>query len=735
MPAITPPTPTIGPETSVQTLLKQYWGYDTLRPLQREAIDAGVAQRDSLVVLPTGGGKSLCYQVPPLLADRTDIVVSPLISLMKDQVDALKACGYPAAALHSGLTESERSQVMSGILAGRFRLVFVAPERLLNSGFLSLVERIGVHAFAIDEAHCISQWGHDFRPEYRRLALLKQRFPMASIHAFTATATPRVRQDIIDQLQLEDPRVLVGNFDRPNLVYRIEPRSRLDEQVLSTVRAHKDEAVIVYCISRSDTESMAAMLRESGIKAAAYHAGLDPRERARVQEAFAAERIDVVVATVAFGMGIDRSNVRCVIHAAMPKSIEGYQQETGRAGRDGLPAECVLFHSQADFRRWELLLSRSAAEAAQPAEVTQAQLQLLSDMNRLCTARECRHAALVRYFGQKYEDRGCGACDVCLSTAPRLAEAEEVARRIIACIQGLGYPYGSGYVADVLSGSRSERIEKRRHDKLPEYGSLRQYSRDTLQDLIHQLVRQGVLERTGDQYPVLELTALARDVVQGRATVSLQGQASTRSAKAPELPLSSDERGLFEMLRGERRAIAEEQGVPPFVVFSDATLSDLARTRPGDLDAFGRVKGVGERKKAQLGPRFVAAIVAYCREHPLATNQNLPTPTSSPASPGSGSGGMARSLAFKLFEKGRSIDDVVAQTGRARSTVCSYLEDFVAETRPRSIDAWVEPGLYQRIEVAARSTAGSFMRPVFEALNGEVSYDDIRIVMRHAGLR
>ena len=720
-------------ESQIAALLQKYWGYDTLRPLQREAIEAGLGQRDSLVVLPTGGGKSLCYQVPPLLEDRTDIVVSPLISLMKDQVDALKACGYPAAALHSGLSEAERSQVMSGIAAGRYRLVFVAPERLLTGGFLSLVQRIDVRAFAIDEAHCISQWGHDFRPEYRRLAVLKERFPRASIHAFTATATPKVRQDIIDQLKLQQAQVLVGSFDRPNLVYRIVPRGRLDDQVLETIRRHKNEAVIVYCISRNDTEAMAASLRESGIKAAAYHAGLDPRERARTQEAFATERIDVVVATVAFGMGIDRSNVRCVVHAAMPKSIEGYQQETGRAGRDGLEAECVMFHSQADFRRWEMLLTRSAAEAAQPAEVTAAQLSLLSDMNRFCTSRECRHAALVRYFGQTYDKRSCGACDVCLSTEPEMEDGQEIAHQIIGCIQGLNYPYGVGYVADVLAGSKNAKIEQRRHDRLPEYGSLRRLGRETLQDLIHQLVRQGVLDRTDDKYPVLQLTPVARDVMSGSSTVSLQAPQSRTVPPKPEEPLGVDDRGVFEMLRVERRAVAEEQGVPPFVVFSDATLSELARTRPNNLDAFGRAKGVGEQKLAQLGRRFVDAIVAYCSEHHLAMNRNLGPPPRPQAQ--SANASASRGLAFKLFEKGRSIDEVVLQTGRARSTVSSYLEDFVAETRPASVSAWIDPQLYRRIEDAARQTGGTFLRPVFERLNGEVSYDDIRVVMRHAGLR
>ena len=328
--------------------VRAYWGFDTLRPLQEEAIRTALAGRDSVVVLPTGGGKSLCYQVPPLLTDRTDIVVSPLISLMKDQVDGLSVCGYPAAGIHSGLSGTEKAQVLQDLRAGRYRLIFVSPERLLQPAFLDMVEQLNVRSFAIDEAHCISHWGHDFRPEYRQLAVLKQRFPKASVHAYTATATQRVREDIAAQLHLNDPVMLVGTFDRSNLVYRVVPRVDIYAQVIDAVHRHKEQGVIVYCLSRKDTEAMADALQAAGIEARAYHAGLDRDERRRTQEAFAGESLNVVTATVAFGMGIDRSNVRCVIHATMPKSVEHYQQETGRAGRDGLEAQCLLFYSAAD---------------------------------------------------------------------------------------------------------------------------------------------------------------------------------------------------------------------------------------------------------------------------------------------------------------------------------------------------------------------------------------------------
>ena len=344
--------------------VRRYWGFSELRPLQEQAIRAGLERRDSLVVMPTGGGKSLCYQVPPELEHRIDIVISPLIALMKDQVDGLRECGYPAAALYSGMPFDEVRAIEGQAAGGRYRLLFVAPERLLTPRFLQLIERMQVCAFALDEAHCISHWGHDFRPEYRQLAELKTRFPQASMHAYTATATERVRADIIEQLRLQDPSVLVGAFDRPNLVYRIIPRIDAEMQAWEVLRRHPGEAAIVYCLSRRDAESMAESLKERGLRAACYHAGMEADERRKTQDAFASEEIDVVAATVAFGMGIDRSDVRSVIHAAMPKSIEHYQQETGRAGRDGLEAECVLLYSAADAMRWEGLIEKSAAENA-----------------------------------------------------------------------------------------------------------------------------------------------------------------------------------------------------------------------------------------------------------------------------------------------------------------------------------------------------------------------------------
>jgi ATP-dependent DNA helicase RecQ len=715
------------PASSIHEALSRYWGYTSLRPLQQEAIEAGVSRRDSLVVLPTGGGKSLCYQVPPVVAARTDVVVSPLISLMKDQVDALRANGYEAAAMHSNLMEQERSDIARDLVAGKLKLLFVSPERLLTNWFIMLLKRARVTSFAIDEAHCISQWGHDFRPEYRRLAELREHFPEASIHAFTATATERVRQDIIDQLKLKAPNVLVGRFDRPNLTYRVVQREKdaraQDLQLIEAVRAHAGEAVIVYCISRADTERIAELLKSKGIKAAAYHAGLDARTRSRTQEAFTAEKLDVVVATVAFGMGIDRSNVRCVIHAAMPKSVEHYQQETGRAGRDGLEAECVLFFGNGDYRRWERLMTRSADETSQPPEFTTAQLALVGEMYGFANNPVCRHRQLSEYFGQRYTEPDCKACDVCLSNAPEMDGGDDIARSVIGCVQALRASYGVGYVVDVLRGSMSERIESRRHDKLPQFGTLKAMTKEQVQKLVYQMVGLGLLERTEGDRPVLLVTEEGRAVAAGKAHAHLKTPVSAPARKQESEGWRGVDRGLFEVLRALRREIAEERDVPPFVVFSDAVLRDMAEARPRSMAEMGAVKGVGERKLAELGPRFLEAISTHAQERREATHRT------------SAAGNASKVLAFQLFEQSRSLDEVVSKTGRARGTILSYLEDYVAERRPASVSAWVDDITYARVRAAAERTPGSFLKPVFEALGGTVDYNDIRVAMKHLGRR
>jgi len=603
---------------NILATVQRYWGYSELRPLQEQAIQAGLQHCDSLVVMPTGGGKSLCYQVPAELAQRTDIVVSPLISLMKDQVDGLRECGYPAGALYSGMPAHAVQETEEQFAAGRYRLLFVAPERLLMPRFLQLAERVGVRAFAIDEAHCISHWGHDFRPEYRRLAEIKSRFPRASVHAYTATATERVRADIAAQLRLKDPAILVGTFDRPNLVYRVVQRIDARAQTLEILQRHRSQAAIVYCISRNDTESMAAFLQANRINAAFYHAGMEADARRRAQDEFASEAIDVVAATVAFGMGIDRSDVRCVIHAAMPKSIEHYQQETGRAGRDGLEAECVLLYSAADVLRWESLIEKSAADAGGAPEIIAASRALLEQMRRICSGVHCRHRKLSEYFGQEYTKPNCEACDVCLNEVEGLADATVTAQKILSCVARAGERFGGEHIVDILLGANTERIRRWGHDQLSTYSLMKGTDRKTLTNMLYQLIDDGLLERTTDERPVLRLNDASRDVLRGNRTVQLlQPKTKVKKTRYDEKSWESVDTGLFEILRALRRQLAEERRVPAYVLFNDATLREMARTRPGTANALLGIRGVGEKKMADLGQRFVDEIVNYCRENRL----------------------------------------------------------------------------------------------------------------------
>jgi len=588
-------------------ILSRWWGFEQLRPLQADAIRAALAGRDSLVVMPTGGGKSLCYQLPPLVGDTTDVVVSPLVALMKDQVDALESIGYPAAAIHSGLDPDERRRIRDRLAAGELRLLFTAPERLVNSGLIDLLAQVGVRRFSIDEAHCISQWGHDFRPEYRQLALLRERFPTASVHAFTATATPRVREDIVGQLELRSPEVLVGTFDRPNLVYRVVPRTDRVAQTLAVLGRHAGEASIVYCISRKETERLAARLAAEGILARPYHAGLDARERHRTQEAFARETIDVVVATVAFGMGIDRSDVRLVLHTSLPKSLEAYQQETGRAGRDGLAAECVLLYSSADVFSWEALVRKSAEESDlepdEAARLVAAQGEHLHAMRRYAQAARCRHAALSEYFGQDYAPAACGACDVCLDETESLPDSTVTAQKILSCVARAGERFGVRHICEVLRGAKTEGIQRHGHDRLSTFGLLAALDQRTAENLVHQLLDQELLSRSGGDRPVVSLNARSWQVMRGeRPVVLLEPRVGrTRAAKADVDDWEGVDRDLFDRLRRWRRRVAESRGKPAWTILDDRSLRAIARERPTSPAALLRCKGIGEKRLADFG--------------------------------------------------------------------------------------------------------------------------------------
>ena len=594
--------------------LQRVWGFSDFRPLQRDAMHAILDARDSVVVLPTGGGKSLCFQAPAIVRDRgLALVVSPLISLMKDQVDGLRVDGVAASYLNSTLLPHQRDDVLADVRNGRCRLLYVSPERIVGEGSQPLrrtLAQAGVRFIAIDEAHCISQWGHDFRPEYRQLGRLRDDFPGVSLHAFTATATERVRGDIVTELRLQRPLVLVGSFDRPNLTYRVLRRGNLHKQLLAVLARHQHEAGIVYCSSRREVEALAEWLQEEGHRALPYHAGLADHVRSRHQEAFLDEQVDIVVATVAFGMGIDRSNVRFVAHAGAPRSPEHYQQESGRAGRDGLPAECILIYSGADFVRWRQMLETNG-------EWSESARTLLRDMERYASATRCRHRTLVEYFGQPYDRTDCVACDWCLKELDAVPDSLVLAQKILSCVARVKQTWGGSHVADVLMGRATDKVVAAGHDRLSTFGLLNEESAAAIRGYIEQLVGDGHLLRDGNPYPVLRLTPVGASLLRGQGECVLYREVKPPSPRKPGrssirdgFPLVADS-DLFNVLRSVRLQLARERAVPPYVIFHDTTLRDMVVRRPRTIADLRGVYGVGAKKAADFGDAFLDAIRAF----------------------------------------------------------------------------------------------------------------------------
>ena len=596
-------------------VLRRYWGYDRFLPLQAEAMSCVMCGQDSVVVLPTGGGKSLCFQAPAMCLPGLAVVVSPLISLMKDQVDALRNCGVPAAFANSTLSAAERRQVTAEVRSGHLRLLYLAPERLLTEGTLEFLRTARVSLVAVDEAHCISSWGHDFRPEYRGLRALKEAFPRVGIHAYTATASEAVRRDIAEQLRLTDPQFLVGSFDRPNLIYKVQRRHDRLRQIREVLERHRGESGIIYCITRKEVDQTTAALAEWGYRTLPYHAGLTDEQRHRHQDAFVEDEAETIVATVAFGMGIDKPNVRYVIHAGMPKSLENYQQESGRAGRDGLEAECCLFYSGQDFGIWKRIIEDSETTGREGA------LRSLAGMFDFCTGLRCRHQAIVEYFGQPWTAASCNACDVCLGQLDLVDDALVVGQKILSCVMRLQQRFGGDYTAKVLIGSKDQRVVALGHDRLSTWGLLGDENVRTVRDWIEQLVSQEFLAKVGE-YNVLQVTEsgwqLLRGEVAPRLLRPVRQAAEAKAAKSRGAQSwEGVDRGLFAELRRLRQTLAAAQQVPAYIVFGDAALRDMARRRPSSLAAFRRVNGVGDKKLADYGRDFVACITAYCQSHAL----------------------------------------------------------------------------------------------------------------------
>ena len=595
------------------------FGYRAFRPLQREVIEHVAAGGDAFVLMPTGGGKSLCYQVPALVRPGTAIVVSPLISLMKDQVDALRANGVAATFYNSSLDEGDARHTLALLHAGELDLLYVAPERLMTEAFLARLRTVPLALVAIDEAHCVSQWGHDFRPEYLALGRLRGLFPGVPLVALTATADEATRADVREKLGLGDAPTFAGGFDRPNIRYTVAAKRKPAEQLLAFVHQRAGDSGIVYCLSRRRTEEIAGRLASAGVPAAAYHAGLPAGDRTAVQDAFLRDEVQVVVATVAFGMGIDKPDVRFVVHYDMPKSIEGYYQETGRAGRDGMPADALLL-----FGTQDVVTARALIEGGGDAEQVRIDLHKLNAMVGFAESLVCRRRALLGYFGETLA-ADCGNCDVCLDPPARY-DGTEHAQKALSCVFRVGQRFGARHVADVLRGADTARMRELGHDRLSTYGIGKELSHDAWLSIIRQLVHGGYLRQDLAAYSVLKLTPAATSVLRGERRVELAAPrearrsiAATRARTTAE-GLAVDE-ALFERLRALRRRLADEQGVPAYVVFPDATLAAMAALRPATPEALRAVSGVGPVKLARYGAAFLAALSAadppaHARDNP-----------------------------------------------------------------------------------------------------------------------
>lgn len=611
------------PPKSLANSLKQIFGFDTFRPLQREIMEEILAGRDAFALLPTGGGKSLCFQLPGLLLPRLTVVVSPLIALMKDQVDSLHAAGVAATYLNSSLTAAESSARLQGLHAGQYKLLYLAPERLMLSGVLEDLQRWGVSLLAIDEAHCISEWGHDFRPEYRQIAALRNLFPKTPLLALTATATPRVREDIVTQLQLEKAHRFVASFNRPNLTYRVEAKSKSYEKVRFFIKSRSSEAGIIYCQSRKGAEELASKLAVDGIPALPYHAGLTTTERAKNQELFLRDKTNVICATIAFGMGINKPNVRFVIHYDLPKNIEGYYQETGRAGRDGLPSECLLLYSSGDAVKQRRFID----EKTDPEERRIA-LEQLQQILHYAEAEQCRRATLLDYFGETGSEGNCGSCDNCI--LPREPypgdEGTLLAQKLLSCVlrirQAAGFSVGMAHIAEVLVGAKTEKISRWHHDQLSTYGIGRDIDRRQWQEIGRQLLRMGILQQrsTSNGFATIELSSEGMAILRDRRQIRLTKpiKTNTEATRAPSRALDRgdivcDEQ-LFNVLRSLRRTLADERNVPAYVIFSDVTLRLMAREQPNTLELMSSISGIGQKKLSEFGETFISAIRDHLAE-------------------------------------------------------------------------------------------------------------------------
>ena len=705
------------------SILKNTFGYDTFRPLQQEVIENILARRDTLAVMPTGGGKSLCYQIPSLLFDGLTVVVSPLISLMKDQVEQLRAFGVPSVFLNSSLSPHEYNENMDYVKRGEVKLLYLAPETLLTPRILTLLSGLKVDLLTIDEAHCISEWGHDFRPEYRQIVDVRKKFPNAVCMALTATATSRVRQDIRHTLKFATTNEFIASFNRENLFIEVVPKQDPAQQVREIIDRYKDQSGIIYCFSRKQVDELAAYLTTKGYSVRPYHAGLDDAERRKNQELFIRDDVQIIVATIAFGMGINKPNVRFVIHHDLPKSIEGYYQEIGRAGRDGLPAHCVLLYSYADVAKLNYFIDQKEGDEKRVAiEHLNAIVRYAED------ERNCRRKPLLNYFGESYSAETCSNCDNCNSAPTPLTDVTIPAQKFLSCVKRADEKFGAGHIVDILLGSKNEKVLRWEHDKLSTYGIGKELDRKQWMHLARQLLSMGYLKQEGE-FHTLSLTPKALEALRKREPIFGVMQEAERvkkdgRKKAAELDYH---RGLFAILRQKRKEMADEAGVPPYVIFSDRTLTEMAAYFPQSPESLLTISGVGQVKAQQYGAPFLEVIREFAEKHKLHEKPKGKQQEKSEV-------GQRTLLIGELYNGGETVQSLMAKYQVTSQTILDHLTRFVVAGKTlqhvTDLEAMTSASEAQKQAVfAAFDEVGTAMlKPVFDKLNGTMNYDDLKVL-------
>lgn len=713
-----------------QSILKETFGYDSFLPSQKEVIDHVLNGKDTLAIMPTGGGKSLCYQIPALLLPGLTVVVSPLIALMKDQVEQLHSNGVPAAFLNSTLTPETYNEIMDEVRRGEIKLLYVAPETLLTPRIFALLDSVQIGLFTIDEAHCISEWGHDFRPEYRQLVSVRKRYPKAVCLALTATATVRVRADIRTSLGFGNSNEFVASFDRKNLYIAVEPKTAPQQQTIRFLKKFPNQSGIIYCFSRKGVEELAGFLKSKGFSALPYHAGLDDDTRRRNQEAFIRDNVQIIVATIAFGMGINKPNVRFVLHYDLPKSIEGYYQEIGRAGRDGLPAQCLLLFSRGDLVKQEYFIKEKTGTEKKAAEDhLKAITKYAEDL------RTCRRKPLLQYFGEVYREDNCGNCDHCNHKPAAMVDITIPAQKFMSCVVRTGENFGALHIIGVLRGSRAEKVLRFQHEKLSTYGIGKELSVDEWQFLARQLVQMEYLEEMTD-YHTLVMTPKGRLALKNRTPIA--GLPSTTAPIASSTPKTAtsrlDEehnRALYAILRVKRKELADAANVPPYIILSDRSLMELATYFPHSLESMAGIYGFGQAHLRDYGQIFLDEVVDFCGKHQL--SEKPITPSKKPA-PAEGEVNMRSLQVGKAYAEGASLADLQQRYGVTLYTILDHLHRYAlsGERLPARADLLALPTSTPEQQAEAmkafEEVEGDRLKPVFEQLNGQLSYDELKVL-------